>query len=164
MKKKNIVITALVVMLVVGASIGAALAYFTTSAETSGAGTVVPEVRTRIEEPKPSEWTKHVNIVADADSGPVWVRVRAFADPQYKLTYPGAEAAGWTQQGDWYVYGSILTAGQAADTFDIHIDGVPADAVDGDTIDVIVVHEYTPVTYGADGEPQAPVWPSEGGD
>lgn len=149
MKKKNWLITALALLLIVGASIGTALAFFTASTTTTGDINMQLAYQTTIEEPIPTDWTKHVVIRAKDDSDPVFVRVRAFAASDLTLTYPVTD--GWTKEGDWWYYGEPLEKGGASQELQIHIGDIYEKPEDGDTIDVIVVHEYAPVRYNAAG-------------
>ena len=78
-----------------------------------------------------------------------YVRVRAFAGSAYSLQYFGEN---WTPGTDgYYYYNEIVPAGGSTGTLDIMIAG----AVDGQSFNVVVVQECTPVQYDEDDSPYA---------
>lgn len=144
---KKILATAAVV-LPLSAGIGSALAYFT--ANTTAAGGYEVEVgapSTDITETF-GDWTKHVSVTNTGEV-PVYVRVRAFSGSQYTLSYDGS---GWTLKNGYYEYDTVLEVGATTSGLDIKIEGVPQDAADKDTFNVVVIYERTPaVQYNKDG-------------
>ena len=151
MKKKNVFLLALAVVLVLSASVSAAFAYFTTYAEAKG-GYEIEMGETHIREDF-YDWTKRVTVVSDEDAQPVYVRARAFSGSQYPLSYSGE---GWTQGSDGYFYyDQILYGGQVTSELVVRISGVPEDAVPGSGFNVVVIYETTPVQYDENGNPYA---------
>ena len=84
MKLKKWLPFLLAVALVLGSSIGTALAYFTTCAPAKGGYVIHLGEETEIEE-EFSDWTKHVVITSREDSSGVFVRVTAFSGAAYPL-------------------------------------------------------------------------------
>lgn len=155
MNKKNGWLLAAAVLLITGAAADRAWAYFTTYASAAGSIALSLGEETRIEE-NISDWTKRVTITSEENSGPVYIRARAFSGSEYPLTY-SSEGGTWSDGGDgyWY-YDSILHGGeQTAGQLLVHIEGIPEDVSPGTDFHVIVVYESTPVLYGEDGEPYA---------
>lgn len=140
----------LAVALVLGGSIGSALAYFTTYARASGGYTIHLGARTEIEE-QVSNWTKHVTITVEDGSEPVFVRVKAFAGSQYTLTYSD-ENGSWTPGADgYYYYAEPVSGGGSTGELLIQIGNVPEKDVD--SFHVAVVYETTPALYDGSGTP-----------
>lgn len=155
MKKKHIFLLALTIALILATSLNSALAYFTTYATARG-GKVIELGGTHIEEGF-SNWTQRVVITNDADGQPVYVRAKAFAGSQYVLQY-NDDSDRWSQSessdGYWY-YDRILDPGESTTELRIHIDGVPEKAVEGDSFNVVVIYETTPVQYDDNGNPSS---------
>lgn len=153
MKKKLLVVLAAVALLTASTvGIGKAYAYFTTNAQASGRQTVSLGDQTTITEDfKPGSWTKTVRITNNSTSSQaVFVRARAFAGAEYPLTIAGTN---WTQDGDWYVYGTPGTPiegipvepGGVTSDLSVQIGGKPTDrTVDPREFNVVIVYETTP--------------------
>lgn len=153
MKHKNIFLAVTACMLILSAGAGSAWAYFTTYVEAGGGYAIQLGSQSTVDETLDS-WTKHVTITNDAASGPVYVRTKAFAGSQYPLEY-SSESGKWTEGKDgYYYYSDILDSGEAAEVLDIKINDVPAnptESEDGESFNVVVVYESTPVCYKEDG-------------
>ena len=169
MKRLNYVLCAAVLVLVLSMGIGSAWAYFTTYAEARGGYTIELGGKTELRE-EFSAWTKHVAITNAPDSVPVYIRAKAFCGSQYELVYMD-ESGKWSPGADgFYYYSDPVAGGETTAELQILIDNVPVDVNTGDSFNVIVVYESTPVQYHADGTPYAD-WnvvldtgTSEGGD
>ena len=135
MKKRTLILAVLAVVLVLSASIGSAVAYFTTYATARGG---------------------YVNI----GKYPVFVRVKAFADSDGTLDYDANAGSLWQPKNDgyWY-YQKPLYAGTAA-----HPEGAVTDPFvvtinlnralkEGEELDVIVVYDSVAAVFNADGSP-----------
>lgn len=154
MKKKTVYLAALALVLTLSASIGSAMAYFTTHVEAEGRYRLELGNETGIDE-EFSDWTKHVTIRNTSESQPVYVRVRAFAGSEYELSYLDASGK-WTPGADgYYYYSNILNAGEAADMLDIRISNVPEELKESVSFNVAVIYESTPVQYDENGDPYA---------
>lgn len=156
MKRKYLLLAAAAAVLISCAGIDNAMAYFTSYVTAQGSKTIHLGDTTTIEEPKVSEWTKHIVVRSKAGSKPVYVRARAFAGEQYQLDY-SSESGKWTQNDDgYYYYSDILAATEeedaVADELLVHIGNIPEDAED---FNVVVIYESTPVLYDAEGKPYA---------
>ena len=79
MKKVNVCLTALAVILVLGAGIHNIWAYFTTYAEAQGGYVIELGDKTEIKE-EFADWTKKVVIRSSEDSQPVFVRAKVFCE------------------------------------------------------------------------------------
>ncbi len=156
MKKIGVVLAALAAVVAIGSGTGVAWAYFTTYAEAQGGQNLELGDWTEIEEDF-YDWTKHVSIVSEPGSQPVYIRAKAFCGGDYLLEY-SSESGKWEPGGDgYYYYGDILNGGETAEELLVRIQGIPADEEleDGDSFNVVVIYESAPVRYGADGTPLA---------
>ena len=154
MKRRTLLLSALALLLVLGGSIGETIAYFSTYAEAKGGYTIELGDSTEIRE-EFSNWTKRVSIASDANSEPVFIRVKAFCGSRYTLSYTDATGR-WSLGGDgWYYYSEIVEGGAATGELQIHIDNVPSTVTDGDSFNVVVIYESTPVRYREDGSAYA---------
>lgn len=149
MKHKFLIPAALVLSLILGASVGSAMAYFTTYASAEGGYTIaLPGSKTDVDE-NFSGWQKRVVISSAEGSMPVFVRAQAFSGSAYTLTYSGE---GWTPGSDgYYYYTPILEGGAETAELLVNIGNVPQDVKPGDSFNVIVVYETTPVLYDEAG-------------
>lgn len=155
--KKNIAFPAAFILsaaLLLCAAVGSAWAYFTTYAEAKGGYTISLGSKTTVEE-KFSAWTKHVTVVSEDGSAPVWVRARAFYGSEYSASYSD-ESGKWTPGSDgYYYYSDILNGGETTDELLIKIGNIPEDVKDSESFNVIVVYETTPVQYDESGNAYA---------
>jgi len=174
MRKRNLILIALVFALIICATIQPAIAYFTTYVRAKGGHKVTLGDTTKITE-EFSNWTKRVTIANEEGSAPVFIRAKVRYEGKYTIAVSGT---GWTAQQDdgYYYYGvsasdlTILEGGQ--DTKDyplcVEIQGVPTKSSgegadntafeqlkDGESFSVVVVYESTPVRYTANGTPYA---------
>ncbi|MBR1780155.1 MAG: hypothetical protein IJ751_01970 [Oscillospiraceae bacterium] len=158
MKKKNIVLVALALVLVLTATVGSALAYFTTYVSAQGRIPIRLGTTTTIDEPDVTEFTKHVYIT-NTGAAACYVRARGFSASEYPLTYSGE---GWSDGGDgWWYYDSILPGVDPNDESAVParttellvaIGNVPADEADVDAFNVVVVYESAPAALDSSGE------------
>ena len=154
MKRSNIMMAVLAASMTITASVGLASSYFTTYAEASGGTSVVMKPTSTTPDESFSDWVKHVVITNNADTAPVYIRVKAFTGDAYQLNYSG----NWTPTADgYYVYNSIVEPGQDTETLDITIGNVPDDAAVGTEFNVSVIYEATPVQYDDNGNVVEPV-------
>ena len=146
MKKRMILPAALVALIIACAVIQPAMAYFTAYTTAQGTATISLGPKTKIEEPEVTDWEKHVVITNDPEGNvDCYVRAKAFAGGDLTLTYTGE---GWTDGGDgWWYYDTILAPGDKTEELLVKIDGVPEDAVEGDSFNVAVVYESAQVLY-----------------
>lgn len=175
MRKRNLILIALVFALIICATIQPAIAYFTTYVRAKGGHQVTMGDTTTIKEVF-SLWTKKVTIHNNEYSEPVYIRAKVLYEGA-KFLYDGkfnieVSGDGWTalQQDGYYYWGtsqSALTALNAdKDTTQllVAIEGIPeySDAEgadntafnqlkDGESFSVVVVYESTPVRYDAAG-------------
>ena len=165
MKKRTLILAVLAVVLVLSASIGSAVAYFTTYATARGGYVIYLGDRTEMEE-HISNNRKTVQIFNRAQSAgdigkyPVFVRVKAFTDSDGTLDYDANTGSLWQPKNDgyWY-YQKPLYAGTAA-----HPEGAVTDPFvvtinlnralkEGEELDVIVVYDSVAAVFNADGSP-----------
>ena len=149
LSKKALCLAAAGLVLVGGASVGSAYAYFTTYTEASGG--VVFEMgatKTEIHEDV-KDGMKIVSIENTGDYA-CYVRVTAFAGSEYTLTYKDGGSGKWTNGGDdyWWYYSDLVQPGETTGTLNIKI---PADLfndlTDEKDLNVIVVQECAPESY-----------------
>lgn len=159
---------ALAAVSVLTMGINSALAYFTTYTVAEGGHTVHLGDRTQIRESFDS-WTKHLTVTNDAGSEPVYVRARAFC-ARYGFHYAAASDRWTTEKGSWneivpgggdeyFYYKEMLKGGESTDVLDVVIEiPVKEEGVvfeEGESFNVIVIYESTPVRYREDGTPYA---------
>ena len=152
MKRRNLLLLVLAIVLVLASSVAPAMAYFTTYAEARG-GYQISFPPTDVEE-QFYDWTKHVVITSSEDGQPTYVRARAYAGSQYLLQYSGD---GWAYNADdgYYYYNTILEPGDGTSELLVHIDNIPEDPAQDDSFNVVVIYECTPVQYDESGNPYA---------
>ena len=155
MKKKiSFILFGLALLLVLMSRLGGASAYFTSNAWAKGGRTLKLGSVNEIEETF-SAWTKHVTVKAEADSEPVFVRARAFADERVELLIL-SEDGSWTDGEDgWWYYGPVLSAGESTAELLVKVTKLPEGAVPGTDFNVIVIYECTRALWEADGTPYA---------
>lgn len=180
MRKRNLVLIALVFALIICATIQPAMAYFTTYVRAKGGHEVTFGDTTKITE-EYSNYTKRVTIWSKDDSYPVFIRAKVLYEGKFEIAVSGT---GWTAKQDdgYYYYGSnsstdhrtvthtILNGGQSTNgPLCVEIKNVPPEKLeDGSpnpafqrltegekSFSVVVVYESTPVRYNADGEAEA---------
>lgn len=152
MKNKNTALLIVAIALILVTYTNGISAYFTTYTEAMGGYIVHVGDDTDIYE-QFSNWTKRVTVVSGADAQPLYVRARAFAGDEYTLLYSGTD---WTLGEDGYFYYSkILYPGEETKELLIRIEDIPEDAVPGDSFNVEVIYETSPVLYDENGNPYA---------
>ena len=182
MKKAKYLMTLLAVGIILTAGIGQTMAYFTTYTDAKGGIQIWIGDDTKIEE-EFDNWNKRLTITNE-EGEDVYVRARAYYAPaDLQLEYSTVQTEGgigsWStavagkdsitdatenpqpgNEGPWYYCDTPLKAGEKANVLNILIQKIPLDVVKGDTFNVIVVYESTPVLYTNEGEPYAD-WTSE---
>lgn len=156
MKKGKVLIAALAAVMIMTATIGSAMAYFSAYTTASGSQTVHLRPTTRIEE-RFDSWTKHITVTNTGEAS-CYIRAAVFAGGDIGCSCSGS---GWTNGGDgyWY-YGEIVPAGGTTQVLEVSIRNVPEEAKEGDSFNVAVVYECTPVFYEQDGTAYAD-WTAE---
>lgn len=150
----SIIALAAAFALIIGAAKpGSLLAYFTTHARAEGSVTLDLHHEEEMHEEFDS-WTKTITVSSDADTVPVFVRVKGFAGSMFDLTYTPSPAGSWVPGFDdfWY-YTVPLEADSVTDPISVKISGGLTEMTNlknGETFDVIVVYETTPVVYTID--------------
>lgn len=151
MKKRTIFLAAMAVMLVLSATIGSAMAYFTTNASAVGSYALTLGNSSEVNETF-GAWTKNVTVTNTGDA-PIYVRARAFAGDDYTLLYEGDS---WTPGADgYYYYNSVLEGSADTEALKVVISGgltaEGANPAEGDAFNVAVVYETAPVQYNESG-------------
>lgn len=162
MKFNKTILAAFAVVLPLSAGIGSALSYFTANVPAeSGVVAVDVEPHTDINE-EVTDMKKHV-VITNSGEVPVYIRLKAFAGSDYRLTITGnnwkstdeAEIPG-SDSDKYYYYGGWVNPGNETEEIVISItdkDGNPIKAgTDMDAFNVVVVYERTPMAkYDDDG-------------
>lgn len=184
MKKRNLVLIALVFALIICATIQPAMAYFTTYVRAKGGHEVTFGDTTEITE-KYSNFLKEVTIRNKDDSYPVFIRAKVLYEGKFEIAVSGT---GWTAKQDdgYYYYGSnsstdhrtvthtILNGGQSTNgPLCVEIQNVPPVTIKDEnnkdipnpafqrltegerSFSVVVVYESTPVRYDENNNPEA---------
>ncbi|WP_434309831.1 hypothetical protein [Hominifimenecus sp. rT4P-3] len=158
MKKRNIYLAALCLLLVLSASMESSLAYFTTNAAAQG-GYSLELGKTTIHEDPVVDWTKRITVTNTSGEAalPVYIRIKAFAGSKYTLLYSDSEGK-WSPGAEgYYYYRDIVGGGESTDVLNIKIEGVPRseEITEAESFNVAVIYESTPVLYDAAGVPYA---------
>ena len=155
MKKVLIFISLAMILLV---SVPSSLAYFYTYTKAEGQISVHLEDKTELKE-EFKDGMKKVTFSADDNSDPVFIRAKAFTTGNIPIDYDLSE--GWSAGSDGYYYYANPVDGKSdtampkdANPFNVTIT-YPAEAKDGDTHNVVVIHEATAALF-SETEPEAP--------
>lgn len=172
MKKRHLILAVLAAVLVISASIGTSLAYFTTYSDAKGGYVIHLGHKTTIEEEVEGS-TKVIRIQNKADTTeedgkyPLFVRVKVFSGSDCTAELDSNKSSsGWTQSGDIYYYQDPLYAGvepkapqNITNPLYIKVNATNTNVKAGDTIDVVVVYESVPALFTANGDPDlATAW------
>ena len=159
MKKKQIVLAVLAVVLVLSSSIGIALAYFTDTDADIGEMPVAIDNRTDIKETVEGN-IKTIQIQNTGD-GPVFVRFKVIATPGVGLAYSGTnwdETAPEGTDSSYLYYNVEVPAGGQTEDLTVTIT-FPTDGKKGDEVNVTVLYESVPAVYLTNGNPDfATAW------
>lgn len=159
MKRRTWLLLLLTVVLVLGAGIGSAYAYFTTYSSARGGYIVRAENETEIHETALGA-SKEISIKNTGDY-PVFVRVKIFKGSEITVT-PTFNDRYWAYNSadEYYYYQQALEPGALTDVlkFDLTIPK-DADAQEGDDVNVVVVYESVPAVFkgsGTSADPEVP--------
>ena len=150
-------------MLIIAASVGVTVAYFSDYEAAMGEATLHLAGRTTIDEG--DDLQKKEIVINNTGETDVVVRVAIFGPDQKTVTLP--KNGKWEAHGDFYYYKEVLgttepnnTTGEAilAElTFKGTEEEIAAQkALLGDSVDITVVHESAPVVYNSEGKVQKP--------
>ncbi len=147
MKKRNWIIAALALVMVLGAAMPKALAYFTTYVRVKGGIPLKLESQTQIEEDVKGN---HKDVVIYHDgSVPCWVRATAFSPMGVELTYEPGE--GWYNGNDGYYYFDRMLSGKD-NTTPLRVSITVPETKPESEMNIIVTYEST-TSLDADGNP-----------
>ena len=150
MKRLNIVLSGLLLVMILSMCIAPAMAYFTANTEAEGAVPITLGDREEIDEDF-DDWVKHVTITSEKDSEPVFIRAKVFYSVASGLTV-SISGSGWSLGEDgYYYYSEIVKAEQSTSVLDVAIGNITQNAEEGDEFNVIVIYESAPVRYEPDG-------------
>jgi hypothetical protein len=143
--KKITLLAAAALVLVLGVSVGTAMAYFTTYATAKGGVPVTLGAETTIHE-EYDNWKKTISI-ENTGEVPVFVRAQVIAGSQFTIT---AEGTGWSQgkDGYWYYSEALPVGGTTANL----VASIAKSEDVESSFNVVVVQECTPVMYDANGK------------
>lgn len=152
-RKRIIVLTLCAAILVVLASVGGALAYFSDYDHAIGQATLHMNGETRIDEGS-SDSEKNIVIENTGDAAVV-VRVAVYGPDQMQIP---DSVTGWEKQGDFYYYQDILQPGEkTADAINASIELTDREKAEfGDSFSISVVHESALVVFDDNGQVQKP--------
>ena len=156
LSKKTICLAAAALALTGTLAVGSAYAYFTTYSEAKG--NVVFELgETHTEPHEEVKDGKKIVFIENTGDYDCYIRIRAYAGNNYKLTYEDGGSGKWYdgKDGYWY-YRDILTVGSFSKTVNVILpQELLKDVTDEKDLNVIVIQECTPVQYDDNGEPYA---------
>lgn len=163
MKRRNIVLAVIAMVLVLGMSVGTAWSYFTDTTYAEGSVTLSVEPTTTITEEN-GPGTKTIRIQNTSQLVPVWVRARVYAAKELGANAQGTNWSG--QIEDWYEYGVPVDPSAQTEPLNVTFtlkraydaaqnrDG----AHDGDEQNIVVIYECVPVSYDASGNALPANW------
>ena len=161
MKRKGIVTAGLAAALVLAAAVAPTTAYLTDNDEVLGRVSVGP-LKDQVEIVEDVEGLKKtVTLTADPSSGPVYVRMCAYTGSEYEkyMKYTLDEGGLWTgpDKEGWFNYTAILGPGESANDLVVELKDMPEGTLDteGDSVNVVIVYEYTPVLFDEGGKAYA---------
>lgn len=165
MKKVNLVLSGLLLIMIISIGIGTALAYFSDTTTARGGERVLVEYHATPDEVIEDN-LKAITITADEDSLPVYVRARAYSS--YEVTYTRTDD-NWEPVADeddgvvWWQYRYPIEHGESTTQL---IAEIEFPETEEGRANVIVISEYTPVQYDEDGNALPPDFsiPVEGGE
>ena len=148
-----------VCVLIAGASVKRAYAYFTTYATAKG-GYVFTD-NTQIEEYVDAD--KHIKIrtgetTIDGETlgtTPIYVRVKAIVAEKYEeyvdYAVPAKDEKGgeWVKEGEWYYYTRVLSGVDETSVLDVTV-SAPKDEENQQSFNIVVAYEKTPAIDGMD--------------
>ena len=140
MDKKNKLLVASILVLLMIVSVPSVLAYFSTY--TSAKGTKLVSMKNETEMIETVEGNiKTVQIKASEDSSPVLVRVKAFS-PDFVTLEPSL-GQGWKAETDgFYYYQDAISAGQTTSKISFKVNTVtPETTKPGDEFHVVIIYE-----------------------
>ena len=151
MKKRQIVLFALAITLVLCSTIGTSFAYFTTYVTAKG-GYVIKASPT-ITEPL-IEKAKNIQIINSENASPVFVRVQVFCGEEF-IPALTVEGEGWTYNAsdEYYYYNTPLDAGEPTEVLFAKIGDLPERVKDNDDFNIIVVYESVLAVFDSEGRP-----------
>lgn len=159
MNRKKLILTGIAVLLVLALAVPAASSYFTTYVRVPGSKTLHLQDGTEFGETPTEGGGKHVVIKADENSDPVFVRVLIMAPKDVLdalLVTNGGGSGSWEDAGDsgiegssgyWYFSEPI----KDGETAEMDIDLPEGFKYDGDSFNVVVLHEYVPAEPDGSG-------------
>ena len=160
MKKRYLILAVLVIAMILSASIGTAIAYFTTYADARGGYVIHMKYETEIQEDVEAG-LKSIVIKNNANEGtetgtyPVFVRVKIFSGSDTNID--SVSGTNWQTKPDSanaYRYNNPLFTGDSTSKLEIKISEVKdAGIKPGDPVDVIITYESVPAVFNPDGTP-----------
>ena len=157
---RYLILAVLLPVLILSATVGTTLAYFTTYTRAVGGQVISLGSETTITETF-SNGMKHLVISNDENSQPVFVRAKAFSTLELKYEGEGWSAslpAGSISDGGegYYYYQLPLDAGKSTEELTVSFTLPNKETLnEGDYVGVVVIYESTPVKYDAQGNAYA---------
>lgn len=148
MKKRQLVLFALAIALVLCSTIGTSFAYFTTYVTAKG-GYVIQASPT-ITEPVIDK-AKNITITNSAGASPIFVRVKVLCGEEF-VSALTVEGDGWSEGSDqYYYYGTPLNGGESTTVLLAKIGDLPERIKDSEDFNIIVVYESVLAVYDSQG-------------
>lgn len=150
MDRKNKILVASILVLLMIVSVPSVLAYFSTY--TSAKGTKVISMRNETEMTETVDGNiKTVQIKASTNSSPVFVRVKAFNPDFVNLEVSEDPNEGkWSKNGEFYYYSLPIAAGESTTKLNFKVTTPGVNPKPGDVFNVVIVYESTLQYYGED--------------
>ena len=155
--KKTIGLTLTAMVLVIGLTVGSAMAYFTTY--TIGAGSKVLSLGKTVTIPDEDVVNgKKEIVIQNTGDHDCYVRIKALTGANYADSIVYSEPDGateWTLGADGYYYYSDVVPAKTGSTSQINVAFAFPGGKEFPDFNVIIIQESTPVLYDANGTPYA---------
>ena len=148
MIKKELFIVLAVLVMIVAVSVPSAMSYFSTYTETLGTKELHFIYSSEFNESVDGN-KKIITIKADADSEPIFVRVKYFAPAGVNVS-PIDDTVFWQERNGYYYYYQPIAGGEETKSLVLAIN-ITGDHEEGDVEHVIVIYEAIPAKYNDNG-------------
>ena len=161
MKKRYLILAVLAIAMVLSASIGTAIAYFTTYTDARGGYVIHMKYETEIHEDveagvKKITITNNPNTGTETGTYPVFVRVRIWSGSDTNIdSVSGTDWLTTTPDSTNAIrYRNALYTGETTSALEVKISEVQGAGVrPGDPVDVVITYESVPAVFLPNGDP-----------
>lgn len=154
---RQICLAAVAFMLLAGACVKDAMAYFTTYATAKGSVQMNLEFTETVPNDDVKDKVKTVSVTNDKDY-PCFVRLKVFVGNKFSEVVSILSGSNWNLEDGYYKYNAILEPGVTTSDFKVDLTqafAIKPEAGDLDEFNVIIIQECAPVVYDSNGNAYA---------